>query len=280
MRRKPALLPVSAVATFLALATVSACSSSADRQPFTEASPAITQTPAQTPEQSAVPGQAPQSAPVSTEADAGAQPDAPDSCQRTPPSNACGLVPQCGCTLAETCDVIDGAGSVGCITAGKAAMGAPCVTSAGCVRGLTCVFGTCHAFCGNPGSACTAPQTNGCIQVKDQAAAALPNLTVCQVNCDLRDINGCGGTTAAGTGVCSVDATGATDCARGGPHTVGQACSPADDCGPGLVCAGTASAGTCKKWCRVGTNDCGGAIVCNGFQTKVLVKGVEHGACP
>ena len=63
------------------------------------------------------------------------------------------------------------------------------------------------------------------------------------------------------------------DCRDGGTHTVGQTCTPTDDCGPGLVCtvSGTATAGTCKKWCRVGTNDCGGTTACNGFQTKIAV---------
>ena len=170
------------------------------------------------------------------------QPDAPDTCKRTAPSNKCGLVPQCGCTLAETCDVEDSSGNVGCVTAGKAAMGAPCVATAGCALGLTCVFGTCHAFCDNPGSACTAPKTGGCIQVKSAAGAPIPNLTVCRVACDLRDVSACGGTTAAGTGVCMVDDNGATDCATGGTRTVNQTCTPTDECGPGLVCTLTGTA--------------------------------------
>jgi hypothetical protein len=259
------------------LALLVACATSVERAPFTEEAPA---TPAETPEQTAVPGKAPQSAPVTT--DAGAAPDAPDTCNRTAPSKKCGLVPQCGCTLAETCDVEDGTGNVGCVTAGKAPMGGACIATPGCAIGLTCVFGTCHAFCDNPGSACTAAKTGGCVQVKNQSGAAIPNLSVCRVACDLRDANACGGTTAAGTGVCMVDDTGVTDCAKGGTRTVTQACTPTDDCGPTLVCtvSGTATAGTCKKWCRVGTNDCGGTTACNGFQTPVKVGTVEYGACP
>ena len=268
------LVAASGVAIFAA-----ACAASEPRQSFAEELPA---TPAQTPEQSAPPTKAPQSGPVTTGSDAGAQPDAPDTCQRTAPSNKCGLVPQCGCTLAETCDVDDTSGNVDCVTAGKAVMGASCLATPGCALGLTCVFGTCHAFCGNPGSACTAANTGACIQIKAQGGTAIPNLSVCRVACDLRDVNACGGTTAAGTGVCMVDDNGDTDCASGGTKTAGQACSPADDCGPGVVCTltGTATAGTCKTWCRVGTNDCGGTTACTGFQTKVIVAGVEHGACP
>jgi hypothetical protein len=68
----------------------------------------------------------------------------------------------------------------------------------------------------------------------------------------------------------------------GGARTAGQTCSPTDDCGAGLVCTltGTATTGTCRKWCRVGTNDCGGTASCTGFGTKVIVGGVEHGVCP
>ncbi len=273
----------SSVSEFVcAFATVAlaACSSSSERAPYTADSPTI---PAETPAQNGTPVASPQTAPVTTETDAGTQPDAPDACKRTAPSHTCGLVPQCGCTLAETCDVEDSSGNVGCVTAGKALMGAPCVATAGCAIGLSCVFGTCHAFCDNPGHACTAPKSGGCVQVQGGTpATAVPNFSVCRVACDLRDVSACGGTTAAGTGVCQVDDNGLTDCASGGTRTAGQSCTPTDECGPGLVCAltGTATTGACKKWCRVGKTDCGGTTVCSGFQTKVIVAGVEHGVCP
>lgn len=278
-RRLPLRFALAVTALALVACTSSACSSSTERAPFTDEKPAPT---ASEPEQSAPPSKSPQSQPASTESDAGAEPDAPDTCKRTAPSNKCGLVPQCGCTLSETCDVDDASGNVACVTAGKAVMGASCISTEGCAVGLTCVFGTCHAYCGNPGSACTQPKTGGCFQVKQTGGAAIPNLTVCRVACDLRDANACGGTTAAGTGVCMVDEGGTTDCAKGGTRTAGQTCSPTDDCGPALVCTvtGSASNGTCKKWCRVGTNDCGGTTVCNGFGTKVMVGTVEYGACP
>jgi hypothetical protein len=275
-----ACLTLGSSLVLLALAACS-CSSGSERAPYTEASPT---TPVETPEQNSTPVHAPQAAPATTETDAGPQqPDAgPDTCKRTAPSKACGLVPQCGCTLAETCDVEDSSGNVGCVTAGKAPMGAPCVATAGCALGLSCVFGTCHSFCDNPGSACTAPKTGGCIQVNASGGTPIPNFTVCRVACDLRDVTACGGTTAAGTGVCMVDDNGATDCAMGGARTAGQTCGPTDECGPGLVCTltGTATTGTCKKWCRVGKTDCGGTTACTGFQTKVIVGGVEHGVCP
>jgi hypothetical protein len=236
------------------------------------------------PEQSAAPPKTPQSDPVTTGSDAGidAAPDAPDTCVRSAPSNKCGVFPQCGCTLAQTCDVPDSTGNAECVVAGTAPMGSSCVATAGCAVGLTCLFGTCHAFCGNPGNACTIAKTGSCVQVTDTSNNPVPNLSVCRIACDLRDANACGGTTAAGTGACVLDDKNETDCATAGTGTLDGTCSNAIQCGPALVCTvtGSASTGTCKKWCRVGTTDCGGTTACGGFGTKVLVGGVEYGACP
>lgn len=276
MRSYPSLCWL--VPSAFAVCVLAACASSTERTPFVDDS--LTK-PAEPPAQNNPPAKTPQSQPINTEGDAGQTPDAPDTCKKTAPSNACGLVPQCGCTLAETCEVFDGSGGVQCVTAGLAAMGSACVATSGCARGLTCMYGTCHAYCDNPGSACTVAKTGGCEQVKNTAGAAIPNLSVCRVACELRDLTACGPSGTAGTGVCMVDAAGNTDCAKGGTRAVAQTCTPTDECGPSLVCAGTAAAGnTCKKWCRVGTADCGGTVACNGFQTKIMVGTVEYGGCP
>ncbi len=272
------------VVTIASSVALAACSSAQSRAPFTEEVPAAASTPAEMPEQSAVPPKTPQSGPVTTGTDAGpSQPDAgPDTCVRAPPSNKCGVAPQCGCTLAETCDVPDATGNVECVVAGTAKMGAPCVATAGCAVGLTCLSGTCHAFCGNPGSACTIASTGSCVQVTDSANAPVPNLSVCHVACDLRNANACGGTTAAGSGACILTDKNETDCAKAGTAALNGSCGGAVDCAATLVCTlvGTATTGTCKQWCRVGTNDCGGTTACTGFGTKLMVGGVEYGACP
>ncbi|MBS2016544.1 MAG: hypothetical protein JST00_26910 [Deltaproteobacteria bacterium] len=254
-----------------------ACASKVERAAFEEKPPG--NTPEEVPT-SAPTGQTTQSTPTPQVPEDAGTDSAVDTCVRTAPSKKCGVAPQCGCTATETCDVQDSAGNVACITAGKGAMGVPCATSAGCARGLTCVFGTCHELCGNPGGKCTTPKTSDCLQVKSTGGAAVPNLAVCLVACDLRDPNACGGTTAVGTGVCMVDDKGVTDCQEGGTRTLGQTCSPTDDCGPALVCVTSGGSSTCRKWCRVGTNDCGGATVCGGFSTKVMVGTTEYGACP
>lgn len=217
-----------------------------------------------------------------------ADPPPASNCKTAAPSNACGVVPQCGCAKTQTCDVVDASGTAKCVAFGKAAMGRPCTATAGCAQGLTCVFGTCHAFCDKPGSACG--QTGGaggltgvgaCVQVNGQSGTAIPNLAVCMVQCALHDPSSCGGKTNAGVGVCFVDDKGNTDCQEGGTRAENQTCSPTDDCGPGLVCVKPATGSdACKRWCRVSTNDCGGTAQCRGFSTKVIVGTVEYGACP
>ena len=277
-------LAVVAPIAAIGMALLGACSSASSRAPFTDEVPAAASAPAEMPEQNAAPPKTPQSGPVTTGSDAGMM-DAeagPDTCVRAAPSNKCGVVPQCGCTLAETCDVPDSTGNAACVVAGTAPMGSPCVATAGCAVGLTCLFGTCHAFCGNPGSACTLAKTGSCVQVTDTANNPVPNLSVCRIACDLRDANACGGTTAAGSGACVLDDKNETDCATAGTAALNGTCGGAVACGPTLVCtvAGGAATGTCKKWCRVGTADCGGAVVCGGFGTKLMVGTVEYGACP
>lgn len=256
-------------------AALAGCSGSASRTSFGD-SPADAATP--DPIKSS-PDAGPPVAPVG---DASA-PDAPDDCVRASPGGACGLVPQCGCAATETCDVKDTGGTVECVAAGKAAMGRACTSTAGCAKGLTCVGGTCHAYCVDAGSACGQLGTGACIQLQDNGID-VPNLKVCAVTCDLRDASACGGTTAAGTAGCVVDDHGNTDCLSVGTAALDAACSPAVDCAPSLVCVtvtqGPATSSVCKKWCRVGTNDCGAGVSCTGFQTKVLVEAVEYGVCP
>lgn len=157
-------------------------------------------------------------------------------------------------------------------------MGHPCEATASCARGLTCLFGICHAFCSDPSSACTAPRTGSCAQIKTTEGADVPNLTICRIACDLHDPMSCGGTTNAGTGVCRVDANGETECQAGGSRTEGETCTPEDDCGPGLACTNSTAGSTCKRWCRVGQNDCG-TKKCTGFKNEVNVRGVVYGAC-
>jgi hypothetical protein len=178
--------------------------------------------------------------------------------------------------------VPDASGEAVCVVAGTITMGQPCAKTTSCARGLTCIFGTCHAFCDNAGSACALPGTYGCEQIKTTSGTDVPNLSICRVACSPNDPATCGGKTSEGIGVCYADGKGGTDCQSGTSKVEGDACSPKDACGPGLVCTTvkTTSKSTCKKWCRVGQTDCGAGNTCNGFNPAVKVGDVVYGACP
>jgi hypothetical protein len=270
--------PIGIGASVLGIVLVACAANGADRTPFSTMGAEVPTEPPKEVE----PPPPNQDAPATPTGDAG-KTDASDDCKKAPPSNACGVVPQCGCAATETCDVIDAKGNVGCVAAGKAPMGYPCTSTPGCKQGLLCVFGTCHAPCNNPGSACTVAGTGACLQVNATGGVAIPNLAVCLVACDPVSTTSCGGKTNAGTGVCLVGNDGTTDCQEGGSVAENGACSPQAECGPGLVCIKPATGtDTCKRWCRVaqGKTDCGGSADCRGFQTKIMVGSVEYGACP
>ncbi len=198
-----------------------------------------------------------------------------DDCKKVEPNEACGLAPQCGCADGKTCDVIDGSGNAKCVSAGSAPMGHPCESSGDCSVGLTCVFGTCHAYCNNPGQACTQADTGPCVQVKNTDNADIPNLAVCRVNCAPHDPSACGG----GNAVCIIDPDGNTECQTGGTKKEGEECSPADPCGPALACATADKKSACRRWCRLGEDDCGGDKTCVGFAPAIEVRGVAYGSC-
>ncbi|MBX3200881.1 MAG: hypothetical protein KF894_22270 [Labilithrix sp.] len=215
-------------------------------------------------------------------ADGAPDPEAapPGECARAAPSNACGVSPQCGCAPRETCDVVDSSGNAKCVTAGSAPMGHPCTATAGCAVGLTCIFGICHAFCGDPSKPCTQPKTGACAQIRTTDGPDVPNLAICRIACAPHDAASCGGTTSAGTGVCRVDDQGNTECHAGGARRDGETCSPSDECGPGLICTTSTSGSTCKRWCRVGQSDCGAGKACSAFASEINVRGVVYGHCP
>lgn len=276
-RSTSSLFGLTALLASVVTAPLVACSSDTSRAPFSAPEPTETSEPEET--APAPTTNATQVTPTKTTRDAGtSNPD--DDCKRAAPSNECGVAPQCGCAPTHTCDVVDMKGTARCITAGKAPMGHPCTATAGCALGLTCIFGTCHAFCDDPKKACSQPGTGACAQIEMSNGTAVPNLAVCRVACELHDPASCGGKTNAGIGVCYVDDEGGTDCQEGGSRTENQTCSATQACGPGLVCTTSSSSSTCKRWCRVGQNDCGTGKTCTGFSQEVKVGNVVYGACP
>ena len=175
------------------------------------------------------------------------------ACVTAPPSNACGVNPQCGCTATQTCDVTNlVSGAVSCVGAGSVAAGRACTTTSNCARGLTCWNGACRPFCsrGTPtcgaGTLCFAPQ--------DAAGATTPNLDVCSIACDPTRASA-----ACGTNACVWFASaGVADCRPPGTRPEYATCASTADCRQGLVCVNDPIFGPeCERWCRVGSNaDC------------------------
>ncbi len=214
-------------------------------------------------------------------------PDA-STCVKAAPSNKCGVAPQCGCALTETCDVQDNAGNVNCIAAGTAGPGKSCTTTAGCALGSTCIGNACKPYCpagtstDGGGGACGLTGTSTCVQI-GAASTPIPNLKVCRAACDLTNATSCDQANAIPGLVigCDLDSTNQPDCFKTNSNM--GSCLSDGICAPAYVCATLANdAGSaCKKWCKVGPKSatCGG-VDCPSFGPKILVNGVEYGACP
>lgn len=181
------------------------------------------------------------------------------ACVTAPPSNACGVNPQCGCTATQTCDVTNlTSGGVSCVTAGSVAAGRACTATSGCARGLTCWNGACRPFCtrGTPtcgaGTLCFAPQ--------DAGGLTTPNLDVCSVACDPSRPSA-----TCGTNACVwFSSSSVADCRPPGTRAEYATCASSADCRQGLLCMNDPTFGPeCERWCRLGSNvDCSFGDTC------------------
>jgi hypothetical protein len=202
-------------------------------------------------------------------------PDVIDTCQKAPPSDICGVFPQCDCPANQTCEVNQTMlnGSSSCIQAGTLGIGQPCTATVNqCAPGLTCIWNECHPYCGTAGTACTNPGTNNCVNLTDSMMNPIPNLLVCHIDCALQDASSCGG----GSEGCIYFSDGSTDCYPVGTATT---CSATTECKPGDVCVfDGVSTYTCDPWCRIGLNDCT-IGTCNAFGTPPTVNGQAYGYC-
>lgn len=178
------------------------------------------------------------------------------ACATVPPSNACGLAPQCGCAANQTCDVTNGAtGAVSCVLAGGGTLGTYCTGTNQCAKGLTCRYNACRPHCATAGTACSGAGLGQCTPYYDPATGTPePNTNVCTIQCDLRNPSA-----ACGSNNCIWDVTsGAPDCDKSGTKKLYDACNRYNDCVQGLACAQHPLFGyECEKWCRIGQNDCG-----------------------
>jgi hypothetical protein len=188
--------------------------------------------------------------------------DAGPACTTVAPSNACGLVPQCGCAGNETCDVTNGTtGAVSCVLAGGGPLGSYCTSTTQCEKGLTCGYNTCRPYCATSGTACAGAGLGQCTQYYDPSAGTpVQNSQICTIACDLRNP-----TAACGANNCIWDTTiNQPDCDKSGPRTMFQPCSRYNECAQGLACVSHPFFGLeCERWCRLGVSgDCTGAGSC------------------
>lgn len=197
------------------------------------------------------------------------------TCQDAPPSNVCGVYPQCDCSGSQTCEVDQTAlnGSSSCVPAGNKPIGGACTATASqCAAGLTCIWGQCHAYCGTDGAACTNPNTNACVNLTDSNTNPIPNLLICHNDCELADPNSCGG---GGEGCIYFDVD-KVDCYPVGTTTA--SCNATTSiCPAGQVCLTDQTSYFCLPWCRVGQNDCKSGT-CNDLAGPT-VNGVTYGYC-
>ena len=208
------------------------------------------------------------------------------TCTTTPPSNACGVFPQCGCASNQTCDVVDTNGDVACSNAGSTPLGHACKTTSDCAAGLSCTGGACRPYCGSAGQPCGGAGLGTCLQWTDQTGKPIPNLVECEIACTLTDTNGCGGVPSSSTApvaTCYPDGDGGTDCLVGGREFQGDPCNGTAPpfCAPGYGCAGqNGSQFLCYRWCTTNT-DCAfiGSGNCVPYSPPVIVGGVNYGAC-
>lgn len=208
-------------------------------------------------------------------------PDA-GACSKAPPSNVCGVSPQCGCAANETCDVTNtSTGAVSCVLAGGGPQGSVCTASNQCAKGLTCQFGACRPYCGNPGGLCTGATVGICYAPTSNSGASTPNLNVCSIKCDPRNPSG-----ACASNTCLwFSGDQQSDCNTPGAKTVYQACSSLVDCAPGLQCAfdPLSLGNACLRWCRLGvSSDCPGLFEsCDDVYgaNAPVVSGQKYGLC-
>jgi len=199
--------------------------------------------------------------------------DSGGNCQTSPPSNVCGVYPQCGCGSASTCEVNQQAldGSSSCVPAGSKGIGQACTgTASECAPGLTCIWNVCRPYCGTDGSTCSDPGTNACVNLTDNSSNKIPNLLVCRIDCQLQDASSCGG---GGEGCIYVD-TDQTDCYPVG--TTANCNATTSLCPAGQVCLTDQTNYFCLPWCRVGSNDCTSGT-CNTL--SLTVSGTTYGYC-
>lgn len=227
-------------------------------------------------------GTGPGTADAGKDSGGNATPDASTgACTTTPPSNVCGVSPQCGCAANQTCAVSGSNGASSCVNAGSKAVGNACTKTSDCTAGNACHFGACRPYCSTPNAACSGGGL--CFAPQDANGNTTPNLDVCTVTCDPMKPS-----TTCGTNACIWFASAKeSDCRPAGTVAPFDACVYDSDCRAGSACAYDAywDDYSCFQWCRIGTNDCGSNLYCDNFLEleegvpAPVVGGYKLGVC-
>jgi hypothetical protein len=220
-------------------------------------------------------------------ADASA-PDAAGECKTAAPNNRCGLDPQCGCGVNETCDVTnESTGATSCLSAGGATLGRPCTQTGDCLAGLTCEYGACRPYCTTPLSKCGVSGTDLCVQIKGPDARPIPNKTACTIKCDPRVPAAVCGTNACHWFADYYAPSKVSDCNFGGTtKAYDVSCDSTSSCLPGHACitwSKSKDGKECQQWCRLNQTptDCPSGFTCKDYYgaDAPVIDGVKEGLC-
>ncbi|HQB42570.1 MAG TPA: hypothetical protein PLV85_03155 [Polyangiaceae bacterium] len=160
-----------------------------------------------------------------------------------------------------------------CVAAGTGIDNEPCVSSADCAAGHTCVgdinVGVCRAYCCLNAESCVEGTYCGIMRSRDALTADPESellLPVCIPASDCELLPGAEGNNRCAEGLmCSVvRSNGTTACVLPGTTMKGEPCGPSDSqkspCAEGFVCSKTTN--TCLALCRVGDPTACGNGVC------------------
>jgi hypothetical protein len=176
----------------------------------------------------------------------------------------CNALAQSGCSEGQKCafvldDPATGVGHTDCAEDGTAELGAACEQpeepgeSDSCKAGGSCYQGICHQICNStvPGS-CPGPESEflgtSCVSFQDSRGQLL-DIQLCLPQCDLlAGAEACPDASGEPQG-CYLVADAAVCAGVSSAAQVGEPCSCANCCSPGLGCFGPAGQGVCRPYC-------------------------------
>lgn len=206
----------------------------------------------------------------------------------------CSILPQCGCTGQNACDV-DSADGVGTACRNILTPGSEtdtCTSSKGCDANFTCIGGSAYASCKRYCAAdadCGSPRGK-CVLGFGSAGADVPKF--CSSNCEPTDTAAAGCPSTFKCTLYSATSSGTTykiaDCSLAGTGVQGTDCTAGSQpyeakCGKSFQCAQLVGETVfkCRKICTVPgqtTSQCGGQT-CIGYSPPHMIGATTYGVC-